>query len=134
MDEVRMTGSRSASPLAQRNGDTGTSSAGFAKNLETTENKLHQAAAEQSATPAIQDHREKVENAVRQLNEYVQSIQRGIRFDFDEDVSRTVITVMDRSTNEVIRQIPDEVALELARNLAADSASSGSFSLLSVKA
>jgi len=41
-----------------------------------------------------------------------------------------MITVVDRSTNEVIRQIPDEVALELARSLGADS----SISLLNVKA
>src|SRR5690606_32426070 len=59
-------------------------------------------------------------DAVAQLNDYVQSIQRDLSFEIDEASGKTVITVLDRKTQEVVRQIPDEVALRLARNLQQD--------------
>lgn len=57
------------------------------------------------------------QEAVKKLNDYVQNVQRSLEFDFDEEAGKSVITVVDRSTKEVIRQIPDEIAVELARNL-----------------
>ena len=59
----------------------------------------------------------RVEKAVEQLNEYAQSFQRDLRFSMDEDLGRTIVRVVDRTTQEVIRQIPNETALRLARNL-----------------
>jgi flagellar protein FlaG len=61
--------------------------------------------------------REDTKAAVQKLNDYVQNVHRSLQFDFDEDAGMSVITVVDRDTKEVIRQIPDEVAVELARNL-----------------
>ncbi len=58
-----------------------------------------------------------LESAVSQLNDYVQSIQRDLRFQLDSDTGQTVVTVVDRNSDEVVRQIPDDVALRLARNL-----------------
>ncbi|MBU6953018.1 flagellar protein FlaG [Hahella sp. HN01] len=58
--------------------------------------------------------------AVTKLNEYVQSVQRDLQFELDEVSGRTVITVLDRTTKEVVRQIPDDLALKLARNLQQD--------------
>lgn len=60
---------------------------------------------------------QKVEAAVEQLNDYVQSLQRDLRFSLDNDLGRAVVHVIDRNTDEVIRQIPNETALRLARNL-----------------
>ncbi|XOV81510.1 MAG: flagellar protein FlaG [bacterium] len=59
----------------------------------------------------------RVEKAVEQLNEYAQSFQRDLTFSMDEDLGRTIVRVVDRTTQEVIRQIPNETALRLARNL-----------------
>lgn len=71
----------------------------------------------------VQESREvrtqRVEQAVEKLNDYVQSFQRDLRFSLDEDLGRTVVSVVDRNTQEVIRQIPNETALQLARNLKA---------------
>jgi flagellar protein FlaG len=61
-----------------------------------------------------------VEEAVANLNEYVQSVQRDLQFRLDDQSGKTVITVLDRSTEEVVRQIPDDVVLRLARNLQQD--------------
>ncbi len=59
----------------------------------------------------------RVEQAVEHLNDYAQSLQRDLRFSIDEDLGQAVVHVVDRSTQEVIRQIPNETAIELARNL-----------------
>lgn len=60
---------------------------------------------------------EQLEKAVVAMNDYVQSINRDLQFSVDEETERTVIKVIDSQSGELIRQIPDEVFLELARKL-----------------
>ena len=62
---------------------------------------------------------------VEELNQNVQSVRRSLRFDVDDDTGITVITVRDRETDELIRQIPSEELLELARYFAEASESQG---------
>ncbi len=54
---------------------------------------------------------------VARLNDYVQNIRRRLEFRLDENTNRTVVTVIDQDTQEVIRQIPSEAALKLVRRL-----------------
>ena len=54
------------------------------------------------------------------IKEYIQSTQRDLRFSIDEASGETIVKVLDRQTEEVIRQIPDEVFLKLARSLDAN--------------
>ena len=58
-----------------------------------------------------------VNEAVEQLNDYVQSLQRDLRFTVDEASGRTVVRVLESSSDQVVRQIPTETALRLAQNL-----------------
>ena len=60
---------------------------------------------------------QRVEQAVAKLNDYVQSLQRDLRFSVDNELGSPVVRVIDRESQEVIRQIPNETALRLARNL-----------------
>ena len=60
---------------------------------------------------------EQVKDAVSKLNEYVQSTERTLDFQVDEDSGKTIIKVFDKVSSELIRQIPNELALELAQNL-----------------
>ena len=60
---------------------------------------------------------EQVKDAVSKLNDYVQSNERTLDFQMDEDSGKTVIKVYDTLSAELIRQIPNELALELAQNL-----------------
>ena len=62
----------------------------------------------------------KLEVAVASINEYVQSIQRDLQFSVDDELDTTVIKVVDGDSGELIRQIPEEVFLELARKLKED--------------
>ena len=51
------------------------------------------------------------------FNESSQAIQRSLRFQVDDTTGRNVISVVDRQTNETIRQIPPEELLTLSRRL-----------------
>lgn len=58
--------------------------------------------------------------AISRLNDFVQTVQRDLQFEVDTDLGRTIVRVVDQQTNEIIRQIPDEVALRLAEKLQQD--------------
>lgn len=58
--------------------------------------------------------------AVSQINDYVQNLQRNLQFTVDEESGKDVVTVIDSESKEVIRQLPSEEALALARRLAAN--------------
>lgn len=58
-----------------------------------------------------------LEQALQDLNGYVQNVQRNLQFDVDDTSGHTVIRVVDSETEEVIRQIPSEEVLALARHL-----------------
>lgn len=64
--------------------------------------------------------REELDDAVSQLNDFVQNVQRDLQFEVDNDLGQAIVKVVDQKTQEVIRQIPDEVALRLAENLQQD--------------
>lgn len=59
----------------------------------------------------------KVEQAVSQVNEFVQNLNRDLQFTVDEDSGHTVIKVLDTETKEIIRQIPPEELLRIATYL-----------------
>ncbi len=66
---------------------------------------------------------EEVERALRRLNEMMARNQRSLRFQFDELSGRTIITVLDEVTNEVVRQIPPPELLAVMRRLEEQSGS-----------
>ncbi|WP_196137300.1 flagellar protein FlaG [Aliikangiella sp. G2MR2-5] len=56
----------------------------------------------------------------KQLEKFAQAgqkISRSIRFQVDQDTGSTVISVIDRQTDETIRQIPPEELLTLSKRL-----------------
>ena len=55
--------------------------------------------------------------SVSELNQNVQAVNRSLEFRVDEASGRTVITVRDRKTDEVIRQIPSDQFLEISARL-----------------
>jgi flagellar protein FlaG len=58
-----------------------------------------------------------VAKAVERLNELMASHQRSLRFSIDPGSGRTVITVINDATNEVVRQIPAPELLQIAHDL-----------------
>jgi flagellar protein FlaG len=58
-----------------------------------------------------------VAKAVERLNEFMTSHQRSLRFAIDPSSGRTVITVINDATNEIVRQIPPPELLQIAHDL-----------------
>jgi flagellar protein FlaG len=69
----------------------------------------------------VQDMNAAVRAAARQIDSYLKSVGRELEFRVDEDTGETVVTVRDTATGDVIRQIPNEEVLRLARHLNAGS-------------
>ncbi|MGE5384968.1 MAG: flagellar protein FlaG [Betaproteobacteria bacterium] len=61
--------------------------------------------------------RQQVEGAMQAVQKFVQPIANNLEFSIDDDTGKTVVKVMDTATKEVIRQIPSEEILEIARAL-----------------
>lgn len=60
---------------------------------------------------------EELQKAVDAMNEFVTPLNNSLAFSVDEDSGRTVVKVIDRVTDEVVRQIPSQEALDIARAL-----------------
>ncbi|NOX75379.1 MAG: flagellar protein FlaG [Gammaproteobacteria bacterium] len=58
-----------------------------------------------------------VEDVVRDLSNYVQSIGREIQFSRDDTTGRIIVRVIDTATDEVIRQIPSEEIMAFLKNM-----------------
>jgi flagellar protein FlaG len=57
----------------------------------------------------------RTEQAVAKLNEMLKDRERDLEFSVDEDTGRTIFKVIHTVSGEVIRQIPPEELLDLAR-------------------
>ena len=58
-----------------------------------------------------------IREAISEINEFVQSVQRDLSFNMDESSGRTVIRVIDRDSGDLIRQIPSEEVLAIASQI-----------------
>ncbi|NOX08537.1 MAG: flagellar protein FlaG [Gammaproteobacteria bacterium] len=66
---------------------------------------------------SAESQKKQLSQAVSDLNDFVQNIQRNVYFSVDDDTGRTIVRVVDRETDELIRQIPSEEVLNIARSL-----------------
>ncbi len=58
-----------------------------------------------------------VKRASEQINKFIQQFNRNLQFTVDEDTGINVVQVIDSETEEVIRQMPSEEMLAIARAL-----------------
>ena len=65
----------------------------------------------EAATPT------QVEDAVREVNASLQSRSVGLQFEVDKDTDKVIVKVVDRASGEVIRQIPTEEVVRIAKVL-----------------
>jgi flagellar protein FlaG len=70
-------------------------------------------------SPATMDA---IRAAAKQIDSFLKSIGRSLDIRVDDATGRTVVTVRDANSGDVIRQIPSEEALKLARSLGESSA------------
>ncbi len=53
--------------------------------------------------------------AIKNINSALKDKTPGLEFSIDDDSQRTVVRIVDRDTQQVIRQLPSEEALEIAK-------------------
>jgi len=58
-----------------------------------------------------------IKKSIVELNSSTQLISRNLEFHIDKESGKTVITVLDTDSNEVIRQIPSEQLLEISSRI-----------------
>ncbi len=58
-----------------------------------------------------------VSEAVEKVRDFVQLVQHDLEFTVDENTGRTVITVLDSESGDIVRQIPPAEILAIAENL-----------------
>lgn len=66
-------------------------------------------------TDRVANMREALEKATKEMNDFVAPINNAIQFALDEDTGTTVVKVIDVATKDVIRQIPSEEMLSIAK-------------------
>lgn len=67
--------------------------------------------------PDPQAARRALEEATEHLNQQMRRNSRDLSFSVDDVANTVVVTVKNRESGEVVRQIPNEVALRIAHNM-----------------
>lgn len=60
---------------------------------------------------------EELQSALQKIKEFVSAAASDINFSIDSESGRTVVKVIDRSTKEIIRQIPSQEFLDMSKAL-----------------
>ena len=60
-----------------------------------------------------------LEKAVDKVREVFQKVEPRLQFEIDPDLHRVIVKIMNGESGEVIRQIPPQEVLDLARNFQA---------------
>lgn len=103
---------------ARQAGATGSVESSSPANREPqVQNKQQQLPVGGNDSPQAKQDKAEVNQAVERINDFVQSIQRKLNFSVDDASGHIVVKVLDADSGEIIRQMPAEVALRLARNL-----------------
>lgn len=66
----------------------------------------------------VVDNYETLSDRIKEVEKYVQSSQRDLRFDIDEQTGDMMVKVYDSKTDELIRQIPSEEMMHVKKTQA----------------
>ncbi|MBZ0131680.1 MAG: flagellar protein FlaG [Rhodocyclaceae bacterium] len=82
---------------------------------QPTQSKRAEPPAKPASEPPPRPDREQVLEVARQLQHITEPVAQNLQFTVDGETGKTVIRVVDSATKEVIRQIPNEEVLAIAR-------------------
>lgn len=60
---------------------------------------------------------EELNAVIKSVNDFIKPFNNNLQFNIDQDTGQTVVKIMDSATKEVIKQIPSEDMLVLAKAL-----------------
>jgi len=97
----------------------GAAKAGTVEGAELEQNTIIKAVEETEKTTSEEPklNEEDLQNLVEDLSSMMSVMRKGLAFKIDEDSGTNVVSVMDIESGDLIRQIPNEEALKLARKL-----------------
>lgn len=72
---------------------------------------------DEAQAAAAQQNAQRIESAVKRANNTMRMTKTSCQFQYHEDTNRVSIKVIDKDTEEVIREIPSEEALELIQRM-----------------
>jgi len=84
---------------------------------KTVEARVPPKATSQTAAESVEASVERLQKAAEQLNELMQNGQRRLNFSVDQNSDQVIVRVVDKVSQEVIRQIPGPEAIKIAENL-----------------
>ena len=61
--------------------------------------------------------KEQLLNLVKELNKEMESINTDLVFDYEDSISSLVLTIKQKESGEIIRQIPTDEAMELMKKM-----------------
>jgi flagellar protein FlaG len=61
--------------------------------------------------------KQKLNEVVKNMNDFLQMVRRTLQFSVDDESGEMVIQIKDAETNQVIRQIPSEEMIKLAKQM-----------------
>lgn len=64
---------------------------------------------------SIEPPKSSLEKALESVNDSLKAWSTGMRFEMDEDAQRLVVTIVDSATGDVLRTIPSEAVLRVAK-------------------
>jgi flagellar protein FlaG len=67
--------------------------------------------------PVQPKEKQVVEDITKVLNESARLFNISLQFRVDEDIDRIIVSVFDKDTEKVIRQVPPEEVIELSKSL-----------------
>jgi flagellar protein FlaG len=82
-----------------------------AASAKSAENSQQQ----QQPSDFARDPQQSVADALEKVNESLRSWRTGMRFEMDDEAQRLVVSIIDAESGEVIRKVPSEAVLKVAR-------------------
>jgi len=115
MNEIRMSAGQTYGPQTNTATTGDNSRQSTVGSQQPSSAEVTKVIAEQDAKAAAANSN--VGNAVAELNSYVQSEKRDLFFSVEDKSGETIVRVVDRESGELIRQIPNQVVLDLAASV-----------------
>lgn len=103
-------------PLAAQNNATATATPSSSQRV-TSDTALPAATAMADDARQQPVDTKQLEAAVKQVQDVTHTLANELRFNIDKDTDKTVVKIVDSATGELIRQIPSEEMLAIAKAL-----------------
>ena len=82
-----------------------------------TNKELSQASGLQADNVRSTENDKQLDDAISKVESFLKVQNRDLAFSIDEETNRSIVTVKDSQSGDVIRQIPSEEVLELAERI-----------------